>query len=381
MAFTDYLGAAIGGLPGYLGARAIRDKGFRDQAKSWLFGSGDKDAALGAGNFQLQGGDALRNYAMGQMQGAQGRGAPSAQAAQLGPAAQLNAGPQDQWRTQQMALAQQMAGVAGGTQMGAGEMAARRQANQQAAQLAGNTMLARGGNAGIMGLAAARGLGDLGVNAAGMAAQSAMTDQANARAGLAGLLGQGRGQDLDLAGQNAAFDQQRMLQQGAFGQQTNLANLQAMLAQRGMNDQYALGMLGGATNVSAEELRARMARAGLLGQDSGHFADLLQMGGQLGVAALSDERAKTGIEDADKDVDATLAALKPYSYEYKNPAFGKGRRIGIMAQALEATPAGGAVERRGGGDDPARVIDFGKGMSFALAAVGRLDKRLRALGG
>lgn len=352
-----------------------------DSTKSWLFGNGDKNAALDPANFQLQGGDALRQYAMGQMTGAQGRGAPTAQAAQLGAAAQLNGGPQDEWRARQMGLADQYGGVASGQQMGAGEMAVRRQANQQAAQMMGGANMARGANAGIAARAAARGLGDLGVNAAGMSAQSALSDQAQARSGLAGLLGQGREQDLGLAGQNAQLQQQRMLMQGQFGQQTNLANQAAQLQQRGMNDQYGLGMLGAYGNLSQAELQARLARAGMLQGDQGHLGDLLQMGGQMAVAGItkSDERAKTGIRDAAADVDATLAKLRPFSYEYKDPADGVGRRIGVMAQDLEATPGGATVERRGGGTDPLRVIDHGKSISLALAGLGRLHDRLDAL--
>jgi hypothetical protein len=256
-----------------------------DGVQNWLVGDQQANRdAMREGNFRLQGGDMLRHYAQGQLGDAQRRQAPTAQAMQLGNAAQLAGGPQDQWRAQQMSLASQLAGVAGGQQMGAGEMAVRRQANQQAAQLAGQTAMARGSNAGIMARAAARGLGDLGVNASGAAGQSALQDQSAARGQLAGLLGQGRGADLDLAAQNAQLQQQRMLMQGQFGQQTALANQQAALAQRGMNDQYGLGMMGQYANISAEELRARMARAGLLGQDRGHLGSLLQAGGTIAAA-------------------------------------------------------------------------------------------------
>lgn len=277
--FGSILGGVVGGIPG---AIAGADWG---GTKKWLLGDdAAKQKSLEAQNFQLQGGNMLRDYAQGQFQGAQGRQAPTSQAYQLGNAAQLAGGPQDQWRQQQMALAGQMAGVAGGQQMGAGEMAVRRQANQQAAQLAGQTNMARGANAGIMARAAARGLGDLGVNAAGAAGQSALQDQSNARGQLAGLLGQGRGADLDLAGQNAQLQQQRNLMQGQFGQQTNLANQSAQLQQSGMNDAYGLGMMGQYANISAQELQARLARAGLLGQDQGHLGALLQAGGQIAAA-------------------------------------------------------------------------------------------------
>lgn len=250
--------------------------------KKFLFGDNEqRNKALDEKNFQLQGGDMLRNYAQQQMQGAQGRTAPTAQAAQLGQASQLDAAQQAQVRAREMALADQMQGVASGQQMGAGEMATRRQADQQAAQIAGQTAMSRGANAGIMARAAARSLGDLGVNAAGQAAQSALQDQSAARGQLAGLLGQSRSADLSLAGQNAQLAQQRMLQQGSFDQQTALANQAAMLQQRGQNDAYGLGMMGGYLNTSEAELRARLARAGMYGEDKGMFGDLLQAGGSF----------------------------------------------------------------------------------------------------
>jgi len=255
-------------------------------AKKWLLGDqGAKDRALAEENFRLQGGDMLRGYAEQQMHGAQGRMAPMAQAAHLSPASQLAGGPQDQWRAQQMGLAGQLSGVASGQQMGAGEIAVRRQAAQQAAQIAGQTNMARGANAGIMARAAARGLGDLGVNASGAAGQAALQDQSAARGQLAGLLGQGRGADIDLASQNAQLDQQRNMLAGQFGQQTALANQQAALAQRGLNDQYGLGMLGQYAALSDAELRARMARAGLISQDNGNLGTLLQAAGPLMAAA------------------------------------------------------------------------------------------------
>lgn len=249
---------------------------------NFLFGdNSQRNAALNEQNFRMQDGNELRGYAERQLSGAQDRAANQANAAQLGQASYLAPGQQDQWRQQQLALANQMAGVAGGQQAGAGELALRRQANMQAAQIAGQAGMARGSNSALAARAGASALGDLGINTAGAAAQSALQDQANARGQLAGLLGQGRGADIDIAGQNAQLQQQRMLQQGAFQQQANLANLQAQLQQRGMNDQYSLGMLGAAAGISEAELRARMARAGMFQEDRGAFGDLLQAGGTV----------------------------------------------------------------------------------------------------
>ncbi len=255
--------------------------------KGFLVGDNtQRDAALNENNFRLEGGDMLRGYAQGQLGGVQGRQAPVANAQQLGAAAQLAGGPQDQFRQQQMGLMGQMAGVVGGQQAGAGELAVRRQANQGMAQQMGAMNMARGANAGGAARAAAANIGQMSTNAAGMGREAALSDQMNARGQLAGLLGQGRGQDLDMASQNAQLLQQRNLMQGQFGQQTNLANQQAALQQRGMNDQYGLGLMGQYAGLSQAELQARMARAGMMQQDGGMLGDLMQMGGTLGAAYL-----------------------------------------------------------------------------------------------
>lgn len=265
--------------------------GIYDATKNFLFGNNaDRDKALSEQNFQLQGGDMLRGYAEGQLGGVQGRQAPTAQAYQLGAAAQLANGPQDQVRQQQMGLMGQMAGVVNGSQAGAGELAVRRQANQGMAQQIGAANMARGANAGTAARAAAMGIGQMSTNAAGMGREAALSDQMNARGQMAGLMQGMRGQDLDLAGQNAQLLQQRNLMQGQFGQQTNLANQSAALQQRGMNDQYGLGLMGQYAGVSEAELRARMARAGMLPQDNGMLGDLMQMGGTLGAAYLGGPR-------------------------------------------------------------------------------------------
>lgn len=254
-------------------------------SRDFLFGNNDaRNQALQEQNFQLQGGNYLRDYASQQLNGVQGRQAPTAQAAQLAAASQLAGGPQDQVRGRMLSLADQMGAVAGGQQAGAGELAVRRQADQAAANQFAMQNMARGANAGIMARAAARQLGDLGTNTAGMASTAALTDQMNARGQLAGLLQGTRGQDLDFAGQNAQLEQQRNLMQGQFGQQTNLANQAAALQQRGMNDQYGLGLMGQYLNVSDAELRARLARLGMLPEDKGMFGDLLQAGGTIGAA-------------------------------------------------------------------------------------------------
>lgn len=223
------------------------------------------DEAMRAENFRLQGGDYLRDYAAGQLSGVQGRQAPTMQAAQIDPRMQAAA------RMQMQRLADQYQGVASGQQKGAGELAVGRQMQQAAAAQFAGANMARGANAGIAARAASRSLGDMGTNAAGMSAQSALSDQAAARQGLGGLLGGMREQDLSLAAQNAQFQQQG-----------GLANQAATLQQRGMNDQYGLGLQQQYLSTSDAELRARTQRAAALAaqpRDGGLFGAGLQAAG------------------------------------------------------------------------------------------------------
>lgn len=244
----------------------------------WFGSSGDSELerrrreALAASQARMQGGDMLRNYAQGQFQGAQGRLAPTMHSAQLA------GGPQDQVRQGQMALAGQLSRVATGQEAGAGELAVNRQANQAAANQFAAGNMARGSNAATAARAAAGNVMDIGTNAAGMASQQALADQAAARGQLAGVYDSTRGMDIGFAGQNA-----QLTQQG------RLANQNASLQQRGMNDQYGLGMMGQYANVSQAELQARMQRAGILAGQQGNQlgANLLQAGGTLGAAYLS----------------------------------------------------------------------------------------------
>lgn len=246
------VGALAGGLAGWFGSN-----------------SDERDRAMRERNFRLQGGDMLRDYAHAQFTGAQGRTAPNIAHSRLA------GGPQDQARGGQMGLARSLEGVMSGQQAGAGELAVNRQAHAAAANQFAAQNMARGSNAATAARAAAGNLTDIGTNATGMAQQAAMGDQAAARGQLAGVYDSMRGMDIGFAGQNAQLNQQ-----------TNMANQNAALQQRSLNDQYGLGMMGQYQNASQAELQARMQRAGMLSGQPNLGANLLQAGGTLGAAYL-----------------------------------------------------------------------------------------------
>lgn len=346
-------------------------------------------------NAKLEGGQYMRDYLQGRLGGVDGRQAPQAGRTTIGQVRQgqganINTGPQDQFRMREMLLADQAARVASGQDKGAGELAVRRQMQQAAAQQQSNAASQRGGAAGMAGRAAARGLGANSVNAAGMAGQAALQDQGAARNLLAGVLGQGRGADIGLATQQAGLNQQmnmanldaqnqKVFQQAGLDQATSLANMQSKLAQSGMNDQQSIALMAQFYGISLAEMQARLGQEVTNMGQTGYVAEIMQQAGPLVTAAAtkSDERAKTDIEPAHDEIDEMLELLSPKSFRYIDEAAdGTGRITGVMAQDLELSEAGGAVviETAEG-----KMLDNRKTISLLLATVARLHQRIRQI--
>jgi hypothetical protein len=263
-------------------------------------------------------------------------------------AAQLDPTQQAAFRQMQMQQAQQLQRIASGQQQGAGELAAQRQVNNAlAAQQAQARMARGGGNAGLAMLNSARNSANVGLAGAGQAQQAALTDQMAAQNALSGVLNQGRGQDLTLAGQNA------QLQQNQYGQ-----NLGALT---GLNSQQ-LGAAG-------QSMNATLGQQGIAG-------GLLNTAGAL--LAHSDEDLKHEIEPAGESInDMLLKISEPKSYRYKNEAkHGTGERVGIMAQDLMKSEAGRKMVRR---TADGLAIDVGQVASIAIAKAADHERRMRKL--
>lgn len=305
----------------------------------------------------LQDAGYLRDYIKGRLGGIEGRQAP-----QVG-AARIAGGPQGQWRGQQMSLAQQLAGVASGQQKGAGELAVGRQfAQGTAAQMAAARM-ARGAGAAQGARAAARGIGNMTVDASGAAQRAALDDQTAARGLLAGVLGQGREQDIGLASGQAGLDQQ-----------ANLANQAAKLQQMGMNDAQIAQMLGQLYGISATEMQGRIGIAMGNAQQQGYLGSLMQGAGQAAAMAAmsSDRRTKTNIEPGEEQVREFLDTLEPHVFEYRDEKHGKGRYLGVMAQDVERSALGREMVI----DGETKALDVHKVISALLASVADLNRRL-----
>jgi hypothetical protein len=237
-------------------------------------------------------------------------------------------------------------------------------------------------------------------------AQMAMArtqEQMNAQGALAGLSGQLRGQDQNLA----QMQQQFGLQNAQLYQQSDLANQGARLQQQGINNQASQYAMSNLLGQSAQEQQAGIAYANALGQrdmannqinagiagqnaqsanayGTAIFGGLAQGGsaalgglalGGGGGALKSDERAKTNVDRAgvDKDMQEFLSALDPASYDYKQPEKdGAGRHWSVMAQSAAKTAAGRSfVEETPEG----LALDTRKATGVALTALAHLHRR------
>jgi Chaperone of endosialidase len=354
---------------------------------NWWFGGAtpqntqyqDRDQIIGAIQRGMYSKHGIANQVAPQMQAAQAGPAAQMGAAQL----QMGADPFRQGQVQQIGQLQQ---IASGQQQGAGELAAHRQIQQALAAQQAQARMARGGNAGLAYRNAANQSAALGITGAGMGQQAALQDQANAHAALTGALGQGRGMDVNVAGQNAGFQQGANQQNAGFQQQTGLANAgfqqganqaNAGFTQQGqqMNSQNYLNLLQQLGNMDANQLNAQNQA----GQNKGMLGPILSAGGQVGAAAMmSDERLKTDVSDADREIDDMLDKLKAKSWVYKDPKHGEGRWTGIMAQSMERSEAGKRIVRE---VPDGKALDVNKALSTALAATARLNERLRAVEG
>ncbi len=124
---------------------------------------------------------------------------------------------------------------------------------------------------------------------------------------------------------------------------------QAILGARGQDLQSALGSRQNAINAYGAPLGAKLENPDekRLQQISG-----LVQGAVQGGMMFSDERLKKDVKDADDEANRATESLKAFTYRYKDEKHGKGKQLGIMAQALEKaglkhavmeTPEGKAV--------------------------------------
>lgn len=96
-----------------------------------------------------------------------------------------------------------------------------------------------------------------------------------------------------------------------------------------------------------------------------------------GSTTVSDVQAKTNIQDAQGELQEFLDALGVYSYEYKNPEHGEGRRISPMAQEFEKSQLGAQAVSTG--QDGIKRVDYGKLAGVQTAALALLNHKINKL--
>ncbi len=94
-----------------------------------------------------------------------------------------------------------------------------------------------------------------------------------------------------------------------------------------------------------------------------------------GFALFSDERLKTDMRDGDAAANEALAKLAAKMYRYKDPKYGAGPQLGVMAQALEKAGLKQAVI-----DTPeGKMIDHAKLTGANTSMIAAIGKRLSKL--
>jgi endosialidase-like protein len=335
----------------------------------------------------LQHGTNIRQAIGDQLKEIRYRKDPQAAYTKVAPVSQYGGG--GQFRDRLGGLATRLEGIASGQTPGAGELAARRAGSQAVAQQQAMARMGRGANSAIAARSAASNAGDIGLATAGQAQQAALQDQQGALGQLGQVLGQGAAQDVQVGLSNMDAQNQRIFQQAGLNQATSLANMAARLQKMGLDDNATAGYLGQLFGMDAAEMQARLGaqqlevqqELGLANVDtSGWGANLMNLGGAAltGYATgKSDRRAKTKIVRA-KDVDSMLERLKPYEYDYRRPEKdGKGRHVSVMAQDLQKSKLGKKMVEKDG--EGMRVVNYGKGLGTMLAAVVRVNERVKAL--
>lgn len=98
---------------------------------------------------------------------------------------------------------------------------------------------------------------------------------------------------------------------------------------------------------------------------------------QQGMSAASDVNSKQNIKGAESELQDFLNNLGVYSYEYKDPKYGEGRRISPMAQEIEKSDLGKTAISTN--EEGYKVVDYGKLMGTQLAALALLNHKYNEL--
>jgi hypothetical protein len=320
---------------------------------------------------------------------------PTAQAATIDQAKQA------EFRAHQIELAKQLAAQARGEGPSLAALQLQQASDRNIANQMALAASMRGGNPALAQRNLLSNAASLQQQTAMEAAQARMQEQLAAQQQLAGLAASGREADIGLAttqarlaqeaalaNQRADIEAQQLRQQAAVTRTGGLlgaaqANRQAMQDYERARADAALGAAGINQRAYSDASESRGKFLGKIGESiglgsmvSGLLSDedakknKLALNDQSRRVAKSirdafissDKEKKTDIKKADlKDF---IKKLTAYQYEYKNPEYGEGQQIGVMAQDLEKSKIG----KQAVIDTPeGKMVDYGK-LSGAMLA-------------
>lgn len=283
------------------------------------------------------------------------------------------------FRAQQEALAQNLTRMANGTAPSLAQMQAHAAMGQATAQQFAMANSARGGaNPGLQRSAMMQ-AGEMGGQAAAMGMQGALAERMQATQALGGVLQGARGQDIQLA-----TDQAKLTQEAAIQQRVNQVKLAELTAQyKGMGLDAAKAQQLAEIEVQKlvqQQTIAKNQQTVQLDQNTKamYGAGIGAVGqGVAAFATKSDRNAKTDIRSGEETVRAFLDAMTVNDYKYKDPKDGVGRFVSPMAQDLLKTEVGKSMVVKM--DDGQLGVDYGRGLGTMLAATAHLHDRLEAL--
>jgi hypothetical protein len=207
--------------------------------------------------------------------------------------------------------------------------------------------------------------------AAQQAADTRVAEQLNAQQMYGTLATNMREQDA--AAQNTAIGQQMQTQNEIAAIRDANRAAQMSLETNRMNQSLGVGGLHAQDTMNRRDNRTSIVQSGIssIGQGASGIA---------GLAMMSDEDVKTNVKDGSKAAYDFLEALEAKKYNYKEPdKFGKGERLGVMAQDVED---GGPMGAQIVDETPeGKAVDMAKGFGAVLAAQSEMHKRLKQLEG
>lgn len=179
--------------------------------------------------------------------------------------------------------------------------------------------------------------------------------------------------------QNANVDRRNVAQQANLQERQRVAdsNVELRNKQQQYNKELQQQKFQNQMTVAGGKSGALSNQANMFNEQAGQrrqfLGDVVSAGAQY---AASDKRLKEDVRSGEVDIEAFLDSLTGYSYKYKNPKFGQGKQVGVMAQDLEQTPVGKqAVEDTAEG----KMVDYGKLQAAQMAALANLNERLRKI--